>query len=228
MAGDDLDPGPGGGMGRQGRGMGCGWRRLAKALQHAVLQQRQRAGIAAPKGVDTPAMLLAQVRRRKHLAAQHRQHAWHRAAARQCHGIEQVLRAVGLQGRGRPHGCSQQHRLERLQHAVQKVSRLFERVGAVRDDQAAHVGPLQVPLHGSGQRQPQRQRHVLAVQLGQLLAFDWPAGQQRHCRDQGVDAQGGGTVADAVGGAVGRAGNRAAGAQDHHLALGTCLWCIHG
>ena len=68
------------------------------------------------------------------------------------HRIEQVLRAVAQQRGGRAHRRRQHHRLGRRQHALQQVGGLLQRVGAVGDHDAGHLGARQVVRHARGQR----------------------------------------------------------------------------
>jgi hypothetical protein len=53
--------------------------------------------------------------------------------------LREVPRAVGLRRRGRPHRASEDHGLSRRQHPLQEPRGLLERVGAVADDDAAHL-----------------------------------------------------------------------------------------
>ena len=101
---------------------------------------------------------------------------------------------------------------------MQEVGGLLERVGAVRDDHAGHLGARQMVRAAPGQALPGGEVHVLAVELRHLLALDVHAGQRRNRRHQLGHAKLRGGVAHAVGGARGSAGDGAAGAQDHDFA----------
>ena len=97
---------------------------------------------------------------------------------------------------------------------MQEIRRFFERVGAMGDDDAANLGPVQLRLHRTCQKLPSRKVHVLAVELGELMRLQLARCQTRYCREQIFDPQLRGRIADAVGGALRRAGDRAAGSQD--------------
>ena len=58
--------------------------------------------------------------------------------------VGQVARPVGLARRRRAHRRGQDDGLGRIDDARQEIRRLLERVGAVRDDDAAHFRPRQV------------------------------------------------------------------------------------
>ena len=98
---------------------------------------------------------------------------------------------------------------------MQEVGGLFERVGAVRDDDTGHVCALQVESDTLHQALPGGMVHVLAVELGHLLRFERLAGERRHCVDQVRHAELRGDVTHVVGGALRHAGNGAAGAKHH-------------
>ena len=74
------------------------------------------------------------------------------AARRDGDRVGEVLRAVGLQRRRRPHRRGQHDRLGRREHALQEVRGLLERVGAVGDDDAADLGARQVVRDALGER----------------------------------------------------------------------------
>ena len=72
-----------------------------------------------------------------------------------------------------------------IDNSHQEIGRLLERVGAVRDDDAAHLRPRQVAANSFGEPAPDREVHVLAVDLGHLFALAdelavqrWQRGQQ--------------------------------------------------
>jgi hypothetical protein len=58
---------------------------------------------------------------------------------------------------------------------MQEVGGLLQRVGAVGDDDARHLGPRQVVGHPLRQPLPGGVVHVLAVELRHLLGFEGPA-----------------------------------------------------
>ena len=183
---------------------------------HAFFDVRQYAGIARAERVEPVGVDLAHVVCAMHRARQHRHHAVRTGVLRHAHGVEQVLRPVGLRTGGRAHGGRQHHRLGGCEHALQEPRGLFERVGAVGDDDARHLGARQVVGHALSQCQPHRMRHVLAVDLRHLFGFERPAGERRDRRHQRGHADLRGGIADVVACARRRAGDGAAGAEDHN------------
>jgi len=103
---------------------------------------------------------------------------------REAYRIEQILGAVGGERTGRPHGCRQHHRFGGREHAVKEVSRFFQRVGAVRDDDARHVVAREVIRHAKGKIAPDHEAHILAVDLGHLFGVQVEGLQRRNCRQQ--------------------------------------------
>ena len=98
MAGDQVHHRPLRRVGRQPQagGVRCRGRCVTVVQYLAILHPAQRPGIAGAEGIDPPAVLLAQVGGGEHLTAQHGLHARPDGLAGQRHGIQQVLRAVGL------------------------------------------------------------------------------------------------------------------------------------
>src|SRR5690606_6060769 len=116
------------------------------------------------------------------------------------------------------HGTDHHDRLVGLLHQVEEVGGLFQGVGAVGDDDAIDV--LAVGQFGDAFAQLQQVfvadafggdlHHLLAAHVGQV-------GQLRHTGDELVDAELGGLVGGAVGGAGACTGDGAAGGEDHHV-----------
>ena len=98
---------------------------------------------------------------------------------------------------------------------VQEERGLFQRVGAVGDDDTGHIHARQVLLHAARQTHPRGVVHVATVDLRQRLAFQRLTRQRRHGRDERVGGQGTGGVADVVLRPRRCAGDGAAGANDH-------------
>ena len=140
-------------------------------------------------------------------------------ARRDGHRIDDVLRAVGTEGRRRAHRASENHRLGRRQNLLQEERRLLDGVGAVRHDDPGDI-VLCKPV-GAARREvaPDRERHVLAVHLRDLLAFDRHVAQSRDAREQLRNANLRRRVAQGVTGLGGSARQGAAGAQNHDFSL---------
>ena len=86
--------------------------------------------------------------------------------------VVDIQRAVGGQRRRWPHGCGHDHRLTAVDHQVEEVARLLQGIGAVRDDDAIHVGLGGQRIHPLRQFQPNGVRHVLAAHVGYLFTGD--------------------------------------------------------
>jgi hypothetical protein len=104
---------------------------------------------------------------------------------------------------------------------MKKVGCLFQRVGAVRDHEALHLGLSQPVRAARGQTGPDIECHVLAVQLCDLLGVQFVAPQRRNRRQQLLHAHLRGGVADVVVGRRGRARDGAAGAKNNDAC------CLH-
>ena len=106
--------------------------------------------------------------------------------------VGQVARPVGLARGRRPHRPGQDHRLGDGHDAGEEIGRLLERVGAMGDDDARHLGPRRMVGHPLRELPPGGEIHVLAVELGDLLGLDphacrsgtprRPAHRRRRCR----------------------------------------------
>jgi len=84
----------------------------------------------------------------------------------------------------------------------------------VRDDDTGDVAAIDVVRDARSEPAPDREAHVLAVDLRDLLGLQVEPGERRNRGDDAIDADLRRTVADVVG-RVGRgAGERSAGAQD--------------
>ncbi|MNR14370.1 hypothetical protein D3C85_1308430 [compost metagenome] len=116
-------------------------------------------------------MTLGDIARRMNLLVQHHEHALPARfrACRHAHRVKQIQRTIGRERRGGAHCRRQHHRHRTPVRQVQEHRRFFKRVGAVRDDHARHIGLRNPVLHARGERRPQAEGHVLAVDLGHLL-----------------------------------------------------------
>ena len=85
--------------------------------------------------------------------------------------IGEIARPVGVARRRRTHRRRQHDRLGRSDDAGEEIGRLLERVGAVGDDDAAHLRPREMARDRLGEPAPDREVHVLAVDLRHLLAL---------------------------------------------------------
>jgi hypothetical protein len=116
-------------------------------------------------------------------------------------------------------GRHQHHWLGRRQHPLQQPGGFFQRVGAVADDDAGHLGTGQVARHRLRQPLPGGHVDVFAVELGDLLGLDRLGALDRQGRHGGQQI---GhrplrrDVADVVAGIGRGAGDGAARAQDDH------------
>ncbi|MNM55796.1 hypothetical protein D3C81_669450 [compost metagenome] len=134
------------------------------------------------------------------------------------HGVVEVEHAVGGHRGARAHGTHYHDRFVGLFHQVEEEGGLFQGIGAVGDDDAVDI--LAVGQLGDTLAQLEQVfvadafrsdlHHLLAAYIGQV-------GQFRYAGDQFVDAELGGLVSGAVGGARARAGNGAAGGEDDHI-----------
>ena len=185
------------------------------AASRPGLDPAERPGVARRERIEPRRMDLAHVARPNAACRRRRRRRRARpASAATAIASARLLRPVGLARGRRPHRPGQHHRLGRRPDTVQEVRRLLERVGAMRDDDAGHLGPRHMVGHPLREPLPGGEVHVLAVELRDLLGLDAHAGRRRHRGDQRVDADGAGGVADVVVGRRGGAGDRAAGAED--------------
>ena len=216
-AGDDLHPRPGGAV-RQRADLDVGRcvARLAAHLDDAVPHRPQRATFAGRERVGPLRMDLAHIVRGVDEAGEDDDHTVHRRIGRDAQRVGQVARAVGIARARRPHRAGEDHRLARRErdpeNARQEVRRLLHRVGAVGDDEAGDVGSRRVMGDATGQEQPGRDVHVLAVDLGDLLGLDSDACWRHDARQQIADADLGRRIAQVLVGTLGQPGDRSTGA----------------
>ncbi len=154
------------------------------------------------------------------------QHAARSRCRRHGSGIAQVLRPIGRQGGGGTHSAGQHNGFVyalRCQHAMQKPSGFFQRIGTVGDDDAADCRIGQMLLTALRQRSPHGKVHVLTVNLRNLLQQPRLATIRRTRRTlpQRLHRQLGGGIAHVVASHRCRASNRPAGAQQHPF------FCLH-
>ena len=195
------------------------WRPIFRQTNSTFLDKPQRSHVARREGIDAVRMHLLHMPRAMHLPGRHHHHA--AGAGRRCHGhgVQQVLGAVGRQCRGRAHGTGQHHGLSGVQHLVQEPGGFLQRVGAVGDDDAAHIRVCEMVGAAQGQRTPHVPVHVLAVDLGHLLRQQRACHrlQPGHSRQQLGNTHLGGRVADVVARLRRRARDGAPGAQNHNF-----------
>ncbi len=198
------------------------WARVRGAVERraAALHHPEDAELRRAERVERDGVGLGDVARRVDPVV----HAHHDAATHglatggERHGVVEVHRAVGRDRRRRPHGPHQHDRLGALDHEVEEVRRLLQRVGAVGDHDAGHVVAGEQLVDPPGEGQPVRRRHVLARDLEHLLAADaGHRGKLRDRRDQRRDADRRRGVPHGGGGGGGGAGDGAAGGQDRHV-----------
>ena len=91
--------------------------------------------------------------------------------------IDHVLRPVGRQRGGRPHGTRQNHGLRRGEQLGKKKSGFFERISAVGDDDARYGLVRTGCQHSASKNEPGGMVHILAVHLRNLPGFDLHAGE---------------------------------------------------
>jgi repressor LexA len=142
-------------------------------------------------------------------------HAPRARVRRHADRVLEVLRAVGARRSGWPHRAGQHHRLVRRQHGLQEEGGLLHGVGAVRDDDAVHVGLGQPVGAALRERQPDGEVHVLAVDLGDLFGLQLQPLQRRQGAQQVAHADLRGLVIHVLLRRGGAAGDRAAGAEYH-------------
>ena len=150
------------------------------AREHAAAKMRrpffhaaERADIGRGERLHGRRMHLLDVACAVDLAVQHdeRTLSVRFGAGGKSHGVEEVQGAVGGQRRRGTHRARQDDGLFALYDKMQEVRRLFERIRAVRDDDARRARSER-RLNAGGKMQPDRLRHVLAVDGGDLLALD--------------------------------------------------------
>ncbi len=129
-------------------------------------------------------------------------------------GVEDVERAVGRQGRRGTHRRGHDDGLRGVDGQVEEVAGLLEGVRAVGDDDAVDVVVGEEFIDPLGQLEPDGVAHILAADVGDLLAGD-PREilQLGHGVDQNVDADLARGVAG-LGLGLRGAGDRAAGRQN--------------
>ena len=143
------------------------------------------------------------------------------------HGIHHVLRAIGRQRGGRTHGAGKYHRLGRLACRLQKISRLLQRVGAVRDDNALDIVIRKKMADAGRELRPHVKAHVLAVDLTHLFTDDQAAsGQSRNGCKQLVNSHLCSRVANVVSGMGSLPGNGSAGSQNDQFATLHKMWLL--
>ena len=146
------------------------------------------------------------------------------------HGVEEVQRPVGAQGRRRPRGSGENDRSVRRQDEIENERGLFQGVGPVRHDDS--VDPA-VPqrLDPAREREHGFQIEVMARHVAELLQRDVGHGPERrhqvhHRIPCGIDR------VDRGRGCIGTGGrDRSTGRQDADpgLAPGLLLaWALHG
>ena len=141
------------------------------------------------------------------------------------HRVHEVLRAVGHQRRGGPHGTGQHHRFGGLQHGLQEKRGFFQGVGAMGDHHPLHLFIRQPVRHTAQQSRPHTKFHVLAVQLRDLLRLNGQPAKTGHRRQQVLDAHLCSGVANVVARGGSRARNRPARAQKNDLF--SCFHCCN-
>ena len=102
---------------------------------------------------------------------------------------------------------------------MQEISRFFQRVRAVGDDDGLHIGLRQKMRHTLRQLDPDIEAHVLAIELRDLLGDEpaVPKTVQRQGRQQVIHPDLPGGVAGMVQRAGRLAGNGSASPQDHNF-----------
>ncbi|GAC1525066.1 MAG: hypothetical protein NVS2B4_00740 [Ramlibacter sp.] len=118
LAVQDLDPRPAvacPGLPKYVMVRSWGWP-LTHQLHLTALHEAKRPDVARRKGVESVGMHLAHVCRGMHPASAHRGHAPRARCADNANCIGKVLRTVGREGRCRPHGAGEHHRLASGDH----------------------------------------------------------------------------------------------------------------
>ncbi len=128
----------------------------------------------------------------------------------------------GASAAGRTHRAGQRDGLGRCQHGLQEERGLLDRVGAVRDHHAHHIGLRQPVRAALRQPAPDVDAHVLAVDLRHLLGHELDALRHRDAPEQVGHPHLARDVADVVVAARRPSRDGPAGAQHHHAAR------IHG
>ena len=227
VAHDDLDLGPAIGLGnaeqRQHRRVRHGgWSGSAVRPANApILHPAERPLVARSKGIEAQWMDLGHLACAVNLPRRHAEYARAGTLIRgQGDGIQQVLRAIGRERRGRPHGAAQHHRLARCEQLLQKPRSFFQGIGAVRDHHTLHVRVCQMLFAVSRQPQPDAVRHVLAIDLGDLLCHQTRCShvpQRRNGGDQIIHADLPGGVAGIGSGHARGSGNRPTCSEQNNL-----------
>ena len=147
-------------------------------------------------------------------------------------GAEQVQRPIGRQRRARAHGADHGNRLVGVHGQAQKVGGFGQRIGAVGDNDAIHIGLLGQGRNALGQRQQVVVGKALGGNLEYLFTRDvGNIGQLRQPGQQLVHGHFGGRVGGAVGRRSTCTGNRPASGQHHHVGFGRLrcrrrsCWC---
>ncbi len=187
--------------------------RRTLVIDLAVVDIPQRAVVWRLEGLHGGGVGLGDVARIQHRVVHSHQHpaVGRLRIRRRHHRIIQVERTVGAHRRRRPHRAHKHHRLIALHRQIEEVGRLFQRIGAVGDDEA--VGLAAVGVNFLRQRQPDPIVHVLRTDVHHLLPLHvGDIFQRRHRIDQRLDAQ----LARRIVGfcrRIAAAGNGAAGRQ---------------
>ena len=150
----------------------------------------ERAEVRRLEGLHGGGIGLGDVARVQHGVVHRHQHpaVGRLRICRRHHRIIQVERAIGAHRRRRPHRPDKHHRLVALHRQIEEIGRLFQRIGAVGDDEA--VGFAAVGVNFLRQRQPDLIVHVLRADVHHLLPLHvGDIFQRRHRIDQRLDAQ---------------------------------------
>ena len=148
----------------------------AQPAHLAFFHIAQRACIAAAKRIKAVGVNFLHRVCGMDAASTHSQHAAGLRLACQSNGIGQILRAIAQAGGGGAHGASQYNGLVlpasgiggAVQRQLQEKGGFFQRIGAVGDNYAAHIGLRQMLGALRGQLLPHGKVHVFAVNLCDL------------------------------------------------------------
>jgi hypothetical protein len=173
----------------------------------------ERPGVARAERVESLRVDLANVARPVDDAGDDRDDAARAGGDRDDARVAKIASAVGVARRRRPHRRGQHDGLGRCDDTVEKERRLLERVAPVRDHDADDLGAGEVTLDGDGESAPGREVHVLAVELGDLLALDRDRGGQLQRADEHRDRQRSRAIAEVVVGRRRLARDRPSGAE---------------